>query len=66
MIMSATALLAENAAPSREDIRIAISGNLCRCSGYVKVVEAIELAALRIARGRKLNGAQADKTGQQP
>ncbi len=63
MIMSATALLADNPAPTREDIRIAISGNLCRCSGYVKVVEAIELAASRIARTRKYSGAQADDTG---
>lgn len=50
MIVSATALLARNAAPTRDDIRIAISGNLCRCSGYVKVIDAIELAASRIGR----------------
>jgi aerobic carbon-monoxide dehydrogenase small subunit len=49
MIMSATALLAEKPSPTREDIRVAISGNLCRCSGYVKVIEAIELAATRLA-----------------
>jgi aerobic-type carbon monoxide dehydrogenase small subunit (CoxS/CutS family) len=51
MIMSATALLAQNAAPSREDIRVAISGNLCRCSGYVKVIDAVELAASRFCSG---------------
>lgn len=48
MIISATALLAENRAPTRDEIRTAISGNLCRCSGYVKVVEAIELAVARL------------------
>jgi aerobic carbon-monoxide dehydrogenase small subunit len=53
MIMSATALLAENPCPGREDIRVAISGNLCRCSGYVKVIEAIELAAARLATAKQ-------------
>jgi aerobic-type carbon monoxide dehydrogenase small subunit (CoxS/CutS family) len=48
MIISATALLAENRKPTRDNIRTAISGNLCRCSGYVKVIEAIELAVMRL------------------
>jgi aerobic-type carbon monoxide dehydrogenase small subunit (CoxS/CutS family) len=48
MIVSATALLVQNPAPTREDIRIGIAGNLCRCSGYVKVIDAIELAARRV------------------
>ncbi len=48
MIISVTALLSENRKPTREEIRTAISGNLCRCSGYVKVIEAIELAATRL------------------
>jgi carbon-monoxide dehydrogenase small subunit len=47
MLMTASALLDENPAPSREDIREAISGNLCRCTGYQQIVEAIELAAKR-------------------
>ena len=47
MIMSAKALLDENARPTEEDVREAISGNLCRCTGYVKIVEAI-LAATEI------------------
>lgn len=51
MIVSATALLAENIAPTREEIRVAISGNICRCSGYVKIIDAIELAASRCRRG---------------
>jgi carbon-monoxide dehydrogenase small subunit len=41
MLMSAHALLAENPRPSRDQIREAISGNLCRCTGYVPIVEAI-------------------------
>ncbi|MDO4572205.1 MAG: (2Fe-2S)-binding protein [Clostridia bacterium] len=41
-IMSATALLMENPKPSREEIVRAISGNLCRCTGYIRIIEAIE------------------------
>ena len=48
MIVSATALLADNPQPSREEIRHALSGNLCRCSGYVRVVDAVQLAAKRL------------------
>jgi carbon-monoxide dehydrogenase small subunit len=42
MVLVAKALLDENPAPSREEIREAISGNLCRCTGYKKIVDAIE------------------------
>ena len=42
MIMSATALIMENSQPTEEEIRIAISGNLCRCTGYVQIIEAIQ------------------------
>lgn len=42
MILSATALLSANAKPSREDIRKALEGNLCRCTGYNKIIDAIE------------------------
>ena len=48
MIVSATALLADNPQPSRDEIRSALSGNLCRCSGYVRVVDAVQLAAERL------------------
>ncbi|HWS41892.1 MAG TPA: (2Fe-2S)-binding protein [Pseudoflavonifractor sp.] len=44
-LMSATALLDESPHPSREEIIGAISGNLCRCTGYARIVEAIEHAA---------------------
>ena len=49
MIISATALLADNPSPSRAEIRSALSGNLCRCSGYVRVINAVQLAAERLA-----------------
>ncbi len=45
MILTAKAFLDENPNPSRQDIRAAISGNLCRCTGYQKIVEAVEAAA---------------------
>ncbi len=45
MIMTAKALLEQNPNPTEEEIRWAISGNLCRCTGYVKIVEAIQCAA---------------------
>ena len=45
MLMSATALLRENKSPSEDEIRKAIQGNICRCTGYVNIVEAIEAAA---------------------
>lgn len=46
-IMSATALLEENPAPTREEIKHAIAGNLCRCTGYIRIIEAIEDVAGR-------------------
>ncbi len=45
LIMSATALLQENPNPTEEDVRFGIGGNLCRCTGYSKVVEAVLAAA---------------------
>jgi aerobic carbon-monoxide dehydrogenase small subunit len=42
MLMSATALLRNNASPSEEEIRKGIQGNICRCTGYVNIVEAIK------------------------
>ncbi len=45
MLMSAKALLDRNPHPSEQEIKEAISGNLCRCTGYVKIVEAIKAAS---------------------
>jgi len=53
MIMSAKALLDENPNPTEEDVKKAIAGNLCRCTGYVKIVKAI-LAAAEEMRRRNL------------
>lgn len=50
-LMSATALLREEPHPSRDAIKKAISGNLCRCTGYIRIIEAIEDAAKRIEKG---------------
>ena len=44
MLMSATALLERNPRPTEEDVRIAIQGNICRCTGYVNIVEAVVAA----------------------
>ena len=51
MLMTACALLARNKTPSEEDIRQAISGNLCRCTGYVNIVKAVQHAAEQLAEG---------------
>ena len=48
LIMSATAFLKENPNPTEEDVRFGIGGNLCRCTGYSKVVEAVLAAAQNI------------------
>lgn len=45
MLMMSKALLDENPNPSEEDIRFALSGNLCRCTGYAKIVQAVQDAA---------------------
>jgi len=47
MMIAAHALLETNASPTTEEIREAVSGNLCRCTGYTQIVEAVELAAER-------------------
>jgi aerobic-type carbon monoxide dehydrogenase small subunit (CoxS/CutS family) len=50
MILSARALLDDTPAPSADEVREALAGNLCRCTGYVKIVDAV-LAAARASRG---------------
>jgi carbon-monoxide dehydrogenase small subunit len=49
MIVSATALLEASPAPSEQEIRLGIAGNLCRCTGYTKMVAAIGEAATELA-----------------
>ena len=49
MIMRAHRLLQENKAPSEDEIRMGISGNLCRCTGYQNIVKAVQYAAAKLA-----------------
>ncbi len=48
MLIASEALLRENTDPTLDDIREAIGGNICRCTGYVQIIEAIQLAAERL------------------
>lgn len=48
ILCSAAALLADNPDPTRDDIKLALSGNLCRCTGYTKIYDAVEAAAERL------------------
>lgn len=60
MILSAKALLDEKPHPTREEIRTALAGNLCRCTGYVKIEQAVELAARALAL---MEGGETDEGG---
>ncbi|HXV63659.1 MAG TPA: (2Fe-2S)-binding protein [Vicinamibacteria bacterium] len=51
MMMTSSALLRDNADPTEEEIRWAISGNLCRCTGYVNIVKAVRYAAEKMKEG---------------
>ncbi len=55
-LMTALALLKENPRPSPEEIRIAISGNLCRCTGYENIVQAIAAASAQMQGGNGADG----------
>lgn len=55
MVLTAKALLDRNPEPDEEAVKTAISGNLCRCTGYVKIVDAIRLAAAKLADGEGKN-----------
>jgi carbon-monoxide dehydrogenase small subunit len=50
ILLTAKALIATDPRPSRDGIRAALAGNLCRCTGYTKILDAIELAAGRMAK----------------
>ena len=52
ILLAAKSLLDEQPEPTREEIKEALSGNLCRCTGYVKIFEAVELAARRMQSGK--------------
>src|SRR5687767_13440770 len=53
ILLTAKALLDENPRPTRDEIRQALSGNLCRCTGYTKILQAVELAAKEMAAREK-------------
>jgi carbon-monoxide dehydrogenase small subunit len=58
MVLAAKTLLQHTPTPSREDVREAISGNICRCTGYMQIVDAIMLAAERLqGRNQPTDGA---------
>jgi aerobic-type carbon monoxide dehydrogenase small subunit (CoxS/CutS family) len=52
ILVTAKALLDRNPQPSRDQIREALSGNLCRCTGYLQIFEAVDAAVLKIAAGK--------------
>jgi carbon-monoxide dehydrogenase small subunit len=53
MILAAVDLLRRNPTPSREEVRISLSGNLCRCTGYHLIVDAVEAAARSLREERQ-------------
>ena len=53
MVMAAEALLRENPAPSEGDIRRGMAANICRCTGYVKIIEAVQFAAQEIGASQE-------------
>jgi aerobic-type carbon monoxide dehydrogenase small subunit (CoxS/CutS family) len=53
ILVTAKALLDKNVSPTRDQIREALSGNLCRCTGYLQIFEAVEAAVLKIAETKK-------------
>jgi len=57
VVVSGIALLEENPKPTEGEIRQALAGNLCRCTGYTKIVEAVQLAARKMGRRRPARAA---------
>ncbi|MFT7485524.1 MAG: aerobic-type carbon monoxide dehydrogenase small subunit (CoxS/CutS family) [Candidatus Paceibacteria bacterium] len=64
MMLSARALLNENAAPTRTEIQQALSGNLCRCTGYTQIIQAVELCVAEAANAEPCAPAWATVEGQ--
>jgi carbon-monoxide dehydrogenase small subunit len=64
ILLTAKALLAEEPMPTRQRIREALAGNLCRCTGYTKILDAVELAALRMTRGASRGGASGEASSE--
>jgi carbon-monoxide dehydrogenase small subunit len=60
MLMSAKALLNENEQPTEAEVRSALAGNLCRCTGYQQIVEAVRTAGTELASARCSHGGGAD------
>jgi carbon-monoxide dehydrogenase small subunit len=54
ILLTAQALLVERPNPTRQEIKEALAGNLCRCTGYTKILDAVELAALRMTGGSRV------------
>jgi aerobic-type carbon monoxide dehydrogenase small subunit (CoxS/CutS family) len=54
ILLTAQALLEDDRQPTRDRIREALAGNLCRCTGYTKILDAVELAALRLSQGERV------------
>jgi carbon-monoxide dehydrogenase small subunit len=64
MLISADALLRDNEAPTEDEVRDAIAGNLCRCTGYQRIVDAIGEAAIQLATtGKNASDAPGEKSG---
>ena len=61
--MTAKALLDANPHPNRDEIREALSGNLCRCTGYLQIFEAVEAAMVKMAEGGKGGAAETPAAG---
>jgi carbon-monoxide dehydrogenase small subunit len=53
-MLAAKELISKSPKPSRDEIKEALSGNLCRCTGYIKIYEAVELAAAKL-RGEEMS-----------
>jgi len=57
-VIFALSTLDHNPTPTRDEVRSALAGNLCRCTGYTKILDAVELAALRMKGNASRDGAE--------